>query len=295
MLRLTSRVVVVGGRPSMATPKTAPAIKLAASVHWRALAPATSRRVRRTQSRGASRAVSMTWPRTCTVMAPNHSTKLALWRNSSEWRSECGAISSPMPLARRTTVRMTICWAEEPQQRRWGAFAAVGRCPEVVTGEAPAGRADFEQHGRYQRHSDKHVQAQPGPHPHHGDALDSQQHQKHRGGGTGQSGVRFDSGVGRRWCFVARIPCRRWRPQVPVRGMPASDGDGRGGSIDPGVIGVNICSSFTLPCPWLDDGGLTLVPGCPSFCAFYRRRARPRPLRRGRRPQQLIPLHDTLS
>ena len=63
--------------------------------------------VRRTQSCGASRAVSMTWPRTCTVIAPNHSTKSALWRNSSEWRSECGAISSPMPLARRTTVRMT--------------------------------------------------------------------------------------------------------------------------------------------------------------------------------------------
>jgi hypothetical protein len=62
---------------SSRNPSMVPATRLAAISHCREPAPVTSRRVRRSQSLGASRNTSPRWPSTWMVMAPNHSTKLA--------------------------------------------------------------------------------------------------------------------------------------------------------------------------------------------------------------------------
>jgi len=85
----------------------APATRLAAISHCLGAAPATSRRVRRSQSPGASRNTSPRWPSTWMVMAPNHSTKLALCTVSSSGSHEEPTRSNPTPLASSTTVRIT--------------------------------------------------------------------------------------------------------------------------------------------------------------------------------------------
>jgi hypothetical protein len=64
--------------PRRRNPSRAPAATLETSTHWRSPAPETSRRVRYSQSCGASSVVSTRCPSTWIAIAPNHRTKLAL-------------------------------------------------------------------------------------------------------------------------------------------------------------------------------------------------------------------------
>ena len=103
-----------------------PASRLAATSHWRVPAPVTSRRVRRSQSRGASRNTSPKWASTCMVIAPNHSTKLALCTFSSSGSQGRLDQQQPNTAEQQHQSEDHHDRAEQAQQHRWRPLAPVG-------------------------------------------------------------------------------------------------------------------------------------------------------------------------
>jgi len=119
-----------------------PATRLAAISHCRGAAPVTSRRVRRSQSLGASRNISPRWPSTWMVMAPNHSTKLALCTVSSSGSHHADEHVRRQQLADAQDRDALRCQQHQQHDRGGRRQAGVGGHARIGPALRPAGHPD---------------------------------------------------------------------------------------------------------------------------------------------------------